>query len=85
MTALPYEVKKATYTKENGEVSDREVIILTTASDCHMCLDVSKLDDHAKQGLSGFLQKQKVERDAKIKELGAQFKQFKKHGFVFKE
>ena len=75
-----YDVQKATYTKDNGEVSDREIIVLSRPVTNIMALDVTKLDDHSKLALSGFITKQKEDLNAKLKELGAEWKAFKPDG-----
>lgn len=62
-------IKHMTYTKDNGEVSEREVIVVSAPRDNYLCYDVTKLDDNGKKMLEHYLNSIETYRQETFAEL----------------
>ena len=71
---------KATYTKDNGEVSERVLVIMSKPVTNVMALDVTALNEEKQNELNQFVAAQKEALNLKLKELGASWKSFKPEG-----
>jgi hypothetical protein len=56
-------VKSMTYTKDNGEVSQREVIVVSPPRDLYLVYDVSKLTESQIQHLQSVLEEIDIYRN----------------------
>jgi hypothetical protein len=75
-----YEIQYATYTRDNGEVSDRVIIILSEPSNYIMALDLTKIDKADQTKVREFLLTQKQELQTFLTGIKAEWKQFKPAG-----
>lgn len=62
-------IKSMTYTKESGEVSNRDVIIVSAPRENYLCYDVTKLDDKERGMLIHYLDSIEAYRDETFAEL----------------
>lgn len=56
-------IRRMVYTKDNGEVSARSVIIVAGPRDNYLCYDVSNLDDYERAALEEGMEKANTVRD----------------------
>lgn len=79
MSKNNYEIKKVEYTKENGEVSSRDVIIISQPKNLNlMALEVTDLPQEQRDELRNTLLRHKQELDA----LKPQWKNFKPDNLI---
>ena len=75
-------LKKFTYKKKDGSVSDRTVFITSLASDCDMGIDLTEFDDNEREYYLKNLKMLKEEYDEGIKQMGlwGNWRKFKVEG-----
>ena len=79
---------KFKYTKVNGDVSDRHLVVIRKPSDLYFGIDVTSIDDKGKiEDLTQFISGQNTELSEVIKELGLsdRYRSFIKDGVSFYE
>ena len=62
-------IKRMTYTKDSGEVSEREVIIVASPRDKYLVYDVTKLTEAEKGWLLKYMKEIDTYRDETFEEL----------------
>jgi uncharacterized membrane protein YvbJ len=62
-------IKRMTYTKDNGDVSEREVIVVSAPKENYLVYDVSKLNDEERKFLLHYLDSIDAYRDETFAEL----------------
>jgi hypothetical protein len=75
------------YTKDNGNVSDRNLVVLRKPSTNYFGIDVTDEDSDSVKDLVNFLEAQKADLEAELVELGLRFKYrtFKEEGMQIKK
>lgn len=77
--------KKFTYTKTNGEVSERKVLLIAKPSKNYLCLDVENLTNEEVLYLQEELKRFDESRQILINEFDTQYKSFKPEGIEWRE
>lgn len=62
-------IKRMTYTKDNGEVSRRAVIVISAPRDNYLCYDITNIGEKERKILEHYLDSIDVYRDETFEEL----------------
>ena len=58
-----------TYTKDSGEVSERDVVVVSAPRENYLCYDITNLDDNERTILKHYLDSIEVYREETFEEL----------------